>query len=830
MNPYAMYEVQLYAGLPLFAFLVVLSAGVCILIFLAIYNVCNKGRYQPSRPLSIRDALAKFTWPLCILVTSVLFLIINHLLVRGLAVGIWDVDGQYYPYQVLVADYARAGRFLLWDPWSNAGRPILGDPQVGAFSPLNVAVGFLTGGSSSGFIIYWLLMWWLGGLGILLLARHLQAPPWGGCVVALGFLFCGAYTGHAEHTSTITSFSFLPFILWRLDSAICSRRLRPAIEAGALWGLSALGGYPSLTIFTGCYSGLWTLGRSLYPTSLAPEHGASDSKLEAAKSHSLNIHFVAAVLLAVLLTGVVVLSPTYAAFFVEGAGTNTRVNGLNRERAVFNNALHPGALATFASPYLPILKLRDQMNGENSLWSYTDVSSSSIYSGVLITVFALLALVRDPRAGWRWWLLGLGALSLACALGQTLPIRGWLYDWFYPMRFFRSAAKLRLYFMFSLSVLALLATRDIAIAAQSDVDRPWKHLFTVSSFVAACALVVFAVFATYIRNTTAIVLILGWTHALYVWLGISLLAFIAYSKVTRIRRSYIPALLLALGATDAFFTAVLSTPTMINTKPEYVKRWRDLDEIHTAGLELTKKAWLREDTSCYPKPPCESLKNDQLITKIPVFNSYATGESLFHNRMTEHPVLKAMAIGSDRVWFSKHVSQVALTEGNFAAFEKRATKLGAPPLVVHTATELTDSAAALREHFVRRQNGDESSNSPGNQTPTIIRLPAAQKLAVDLIRYLPDELIFNVQSPEDGWLLVTDRWGYSWRATVNGKDMPLYVGNFIFRAVQVSAGRNNIRFTYHPFGFPGLLIMSWGTLAVVATCSVYGGLRSWRSS
>jgi hypothetical protein len=45
------------------------------------------------------------------------------------------------------------------------------------------------------------------------------------------------YTGNAEHTSWITAFSFLPITIWRLDAALCSRRLQPAAEAGAVWGL-----------------------------------------------------------------------------------------------------------------------------------------------------------------------------------------------------------------------------------------------------------------------------------------------------------------------------------------------------------------------------------------------------------------------------------------------------------------------------------------------------------------------------------------------------------------------------------------------------------------
>jgi len=103
----------------------------------------------------------------------------------------------------------------------------------------------------------------------------------------------------------------------------------------------------------------------------------------------------------------------------------------------------------------------------------------------------------------------------------------------------------------------------------------------------------------------------------------------------------------------------------------------------------------------------------------------------------------------------------------------------------------------------------------------IERLPAAEKIGVDLVKYLPDELVFNVQCPTDGWLLVTDRWARSWRAEVNGKPTTIYGGNFIFRAVRVAAGQNNIIFTYRPFGFPWLVVASWTTLAAVACYSVY---------
>lgn len=56
----------------------------------------------------------------------------------GVAVAKWDADTQFLPYQTLVADHARAGQFISRDVWTAGGLPILSDPQVGAFSPLNV--------------------------------------------------------------------------------------------------------------------------------------------------------------------------------------------------------------------------------------------------------------------------------------------------------------------------------------------------------------------------------------------------------------------------------------------------------------------------------------------------------------------------------------------------------------------------------------------------------------------------------------------------------------------------------------------------------------------
>jgi len=93
----------------------------------------------------------------------VLLALVNVQLLSGVRHATWDADGFFAPAQMFVADFAQAGRLLLWNPWTNAGSPDGCDPQYGAFSPICVTFGFLTGGTKTGFNLYWLFIWLSGG-------------------------------------------------------------------------------------------------------------------------------------------------------------------------------------------------------------------------------------------------------------------------------------------------------------------------------------------------------------------------------------------------------------------------------------------------------------------------------------------------------------------------------------------------------------------------------------------------------------------------------------------------------------------------------------------
>ena len=115
-------------------------------------------------------------WSAAALALLAAFCVANRELVTGRAAPIWDADSQFAPYFTLLADFIRAGRLLLWDPWLNGGSPDFANPEVGALSPVTVAFAAIGGPTISGFRAYWLSLWFLSGAGILVLAKHLGAP------------------------------------------------------------------------------------------------------------------------------------------------------------------------------------------------------------------------------------------------------------------------------------------------------------------------------------------------------------------------------------------------------------------------------------------------------------------------------------------------------------------------------------------------------------------------------------------------------------------------------------------------------------------------------
>jgi hypothetical protein len=723
----------------------------------------------------------------------------NYKLTLGRVVPKWDADRFYAPFQLLVADHARAGQFLLWDPWVNAGSPDYADPQIPSFSPLAMALGFVTGGTELAFRVYWLVIWFLGGLGVVLLGRHLQAPPWACFVIALAFVFSGFYTGHAEHTSALYAISSLGFVIWRLDVALLRHTLRPAVEAGVVWGLSALGGYPGLVFLNACFALLWAAGRVWFPATTSPLCNPRWTPPMESITPRPTIRFAALAVTTLVFIGAVVLSPTYAAFFLEAPGYTDRSGALPRDVAVTSNALHPGTVATFASPYLSILK---QYNPE--LWAYTDISTASVYLGPIVPVLAMLGLVARPRDRWRWWMFGVAVGFFLAAFGQSVPVRGWLYDLVPPTRYFRHSGFFRIYPMFVLVVLALLGTRDLALASPDSRSQLSKRFAVTAGVLSAASISGYYVVRLIVEDageharSAELHLWIVWSATFTIGLALMWVPAATWMRLLR-------GLLITLAVGDGLLTVHFSQPTMWYEDGHLKESWNRLASERNPSVDLLSRGLQRDQLAPQWSNIDATPHNKNLPLKIPTLENYVGFNNRFHLDLVQRPLLSATATGSNRIWCASQVIAVPPSDAAYAAFVERSERLGKVVLVVHPRDQLMTGAFPTSDDAIAK----------------IYELPAATPGAVSLKAYRPDQLRFDVTCPAKGWLLVTDRWSRGWQAAVNGRPTEVWGGNFVFRALAVEAGRSEVHFTYKPTGFPHLVILSWLVVFVSLACSLY---------
>jgi hypothetical protein len=744
------------------------------------------------RPSSVLRSL----WPAGILIA--VLIAANWNLIDRRASPPFDGAALFGPHHHLIAAFAAEGRWLSWDPWTNAGTPEYAEPEYGAYSPLVLLTGYIGNRSEAGYRLYWLLVWAIGGLGVMVLGRYLRAPRWGACACAIAFAMSGFYIGNAENTPMLYATSCLPWLIWRADVAMQRRSWLAAGQAGAILGASALGGYPGLVILNAGYVTLWTFGRLL--TGRAPR--TSRSRPVDADARAIRRWIGVMVMIATI--SAIVMAAAYVPFFVDAAGFASRTGALPRDVAVYNDALVPAALLTAASPAITLLFPMD-----------TDMSMRNVYLGTLAPMMATLALSRlccsrsrnrsrsrsssgsgsrgrSRAQAWRFWVALLAILSLACALATIFPLRGWLYDCCVPFRYFRHAALFRVYLLFSVTVLALYGFRDFAARARQHqlrlAPRAACATMLLPSVIALAALA--TVFTRYPHASRS-----AEAHGLLMWMLAPLLA-LAIS-----RRGMSPAAcaaVIAFAAVDGIWAAQLAGPMLHQADAGWYQR----SEMRHHDLDLTRRGLTRR---------VEDLFNTNLWNKVPTLRNYSAFTNGWYATISKHPVFERAASRAQRIFFvdgARTPPIVAANERVLASLLDRATALNKPVLVLQEPRELMSPA----------KPGDTTDTADTADTADIDRridtLPPAEPIDVQLDRYEPDELTFSTTTRAAGWLLVTDRWARGWKATINGAPTPVLVGDFVFRAVQVPAGRVQVRFTYEKSHGLWLVALSWSTCAM----------------
>jgi uncharacterized membrane protein YfhO len=97
--------------------------------------------------------------------------------------------------------------------------------------------------------------------------------------------------------------------------------------------------------------------------------------------------------------------------------------------------------------------------------------------------------------------------------------------------------------------------------------------------------------------------------------------------------------------------------------------------------------------------------------------------------------------------------------------------------------------------------------------------------------YRPNRIVVDVEEGPASFLVLTDVWYPGWVCTVDGVDRPVYRADFLFRAVELPAGRHEVVFTFAPASYRQGRLVSLVVLALVGLVLVAGtAWRRWRVS
>ncbi len=168
-----------------------------------------------------------------------------------------DVQYYFFPYHKLVADIVHDGHLPLWNPFAFSGIPLLGDGQTAMFYPPNWL--FLVLPPIHALTLVVLLHFGIAGAGMFAYVRSLRLGTLAGLVAALAFMFNGFLVARVVHLSILAGAALVPLIFWGAERVL--QRWTPArfVIAAALVGVQALAGHPQVPIYTAAGLGLYAL-------------------------------------------------------------------------------------------------------------------------------------------------------------------------------------------------------------------------------------------------------------------------------------------------------------------------------------------------------------------------------------------------------------------------------------------------------------------------------------------------------------------------------------------------------------------------------------------
>lgn len=448
----------------------------------------------------------------------------------------------------------------------------------------------------------------------------------------------------------------------------------------------------------------------------------------------------------------IVWSPALHAFFREGAGYTDRIRSLGDRAALSDNPLPVRAWVSLLYPFTTVAAMGAFR---------TDVSMSNAYAGALAVPLAAywVAFERERRRPVYVAVLALlfllaaagGALGVRTVLNHAVPVFAWL----------RHNGALRLFW-----ILCVTAAAGCGLSRLARVPAERRQALAIAGGWALLALPAGAFAVGVVRGEgvplASVALPLLGPAAATLALGIALVA--AWPRTGRAAPA-LAGVLAALALADAALHLGTNSFTAWGPKGAIAT----VESLPRIG---------RPDIPRALETPFGPM-NAHLVVQAPVVEGYVTMQSDF-NRVLARSSFGGVLSGT-RYW----IAPAAFAAERGAALSLLASTGPAAPVPV-----FVDGAAI----------GAGEPVVPGSYG------------AARIVRYEPERVDLEVDSPGGGILASTERMSSGWRVRVDGAEAPPVLTNFFFRGVALPPGRHAVSWTFEAGAFWWLAALSALTL------------------
>jgi hypothetical protein len=735
-----------------------------------------------------------------------------------------DFSYQFWAFTTFDARELSAGRLPLWNPYTYAGAPFWADIQSAVFYPLSLLTLLLSG--PWGFSLFALEVeavfhFWLAGVFTYLFVRRLTGHRGAALLSAIAFTFGGYLTGYPSQQLAVLEVDvWLPLLLFFADRALVDRSgegpkmrfwpsLLDALAAGLAWGLALLAGHPQSALFVFYTATLYVLFLALTTayvtrnTQSPAHHGSLYHKLRNA-------------------------AVAWGLMLAVGFGTAAVawLPGLEYMRLSVRAAGFYDKMAGGFPLYDPIQML---LPGSVSLYS-------PLYVGVLPLLLAIWAALSERRRETIFW----GALAAGTFLlsfgGETF-----LYTPFYLLvpgfSIFRDQERVAFVFSFAMAVLAGFGLKyqiSNLKSQTSTVKSPTLNLQSLISALLVGALGLVVLFFYALNDA-------GWKDdspfnpllSRSVWLVILLALMWGALRLAgsqKLRNTHyatlLPAGFLLLTAFDLF-----TVNWRTNVSP-------GLPEAQTATPAVVQA--IQKDAA-----PGEIFR---VYNEYRIYENYGVPYAL-EDAWGASPLRLARydeiyhTLRMERLWELLNVKYVITwrkelyapseiiyqePKGKDVTYIHRLQKVAPRAWMVYHVEAVGDSAALSRLDAFDFDPARTALIPPDASVP-LGRPAGGQMGSVEVMGRTAGWLSLKVVTPADGLLVLSEIDYPGWRATVDGREVPLVRADYTLRGIPVPAGGHGVEITYRPATVTWGGVISAATLGALIVAGLWTALQRRRS-